>query len=82
LWLLLLQLLLGITTIPIALPVTTIRATGVVQGVVLLVPLANHLVIMATVASRTTHNSVGSEATKVAAAAGGESQAAVDAHEN
>jgi len=34
--------------------------------------------------TNTTHNSVGSEATKVAAAAaaGGESQAAVDAHEN
>jgi len=67
LWLLLLQLLLGITTIPIAVPVTTIRATatGAVQGVVLLiilvstvmivvllVALANHLAIMATVAPR------------------------------
>jgi len=32
--------------------------------------------------TNTTHNSVGSEATKVAAAVGGESQAAVYAHEN
>jgi len=32
--------------------------------------------------TNTMHNSVGSEATKVAAVAGGESQAAVDAHEN
>lgn len=72
---------------------TVVGATGAVQGVVLLIILVSTISSSRSTGqsprdngnrrsplrTNTTYNSVGSEATKVAAVAGGESQAAVDA---